>query len=136
MKARSCLLPLVLVLWLVCCSPARALLCYGGPVRVKDGRIAIVLEKNPYSDGVCVRWQYFCSRANECDRGPADVGKWKWSYALGNVQNCADMRRVATAINATNILCCTTDRCNAPDPKQDFDNRVLIDAPSAGGPSP
>lgn len=98
---------------------------------MKD-RIAIVLEKNPYSDGVCVRWQYGCRKTDSCD--PDDVGKWRWSYAYGDMQHCANMRQVAAAQNFTNILCCTTDRCNAPDPKQD--NRIVMDAPSVQRPSP
>jgi hypothetical protein len=120
------MLVLVLALALMCCSPTLALLCYNpappSDVDVVNGITSVILANLPFDNAVCLRYTYMCTKTDKACK-PADAGKWQWGYVTSVMNTCTAMKKSPTVYK--NVLCCTTDRCNAPEPKQDKTTRVL-----------
>lgn len=133
MRSRSCLVPLVLVVVLICCSSACALLCYTvDPSSDSDsGKNSVILVDHIGDTGMCVRYLGGCKKADHNCK-PADVGKFAWMYAASDIEVCALMMAAASRPYYHHVMCCTTDRCNAPDPKVDKVTKVLPGVIKAG----
>jgi hypothetical protein len=114
-----------LLLWLACISPAHAIICYvGGP---QNGTQVAAQFKQ--ADILCLKFKFVCvPGSTSCSA--AEVGTTKWAYATTTGAACeANTALLKKALPETTVFlsysCCTSDRCNAPDPKLDPAAKVL-----------
>lgn len=109
---------IVCALLLLKCNLASAILCY---TPVPEGPSVIAAEfKDPKT--LCLRYQFPCT-ADDTACSPKELGKLKWAYATTTSAICGDLKRAPRTYK--NVLCCSSDRCNAPDPKLDPATKVL-----------
>jgi hypothetical protein len=133
---------LLLALVLTYCSPVSGLLCYNPspPTDLDNGRPSVILVDSanitPHN-AVCIRYAYLCTQLDKACK-PEQWGKLQWSYVTSSKETCVKLKEAAAVYK--NVTCCTKDRCNAPDPKQDPVTKVLLGemkvakAPGAGKP--
>jgi hypothetical protein len=119
-------LVLVLVLWSIYCSQVTALMCYAD-FQTYYGTPSLIVVKNPADDGACARYEYLCTK-DDTGCKPAEVGKFKWHYVPVGKGICEYLEEMQKQLSRTrNVMCCTTDKCNAPDPKLDKVTKLLSD---------
>jgi hypothetical protein len=101
-----------------CLSPALSLQCY-----IEAPQPGGVLAYEPKPSDVprpaCLSYKYDCSTFKDCKA--SDNGKWV--YALLSKDSCTSF--LASPAVYKNAKCCTTDKCNAPDPTLDPVSKIV-----------
>lgn len=65
---------------------------------------------------VCARYQFTCSQDDTaCTDYEMEAKVDKWNYIMTTKESCATLH----ISGARNVLCCSTNNCNKPDPKLD-----------------
>jgi hypothetical protein len=100
-----------------CLNPALSLQCYiEGP---QGGVFAYVPKPSDIPSPTCLSYKYDCSKSKECKA--AESGKWV--YTVVSKESCAGLLSAPTVYK--NAKCCTTDKCNAPDPSLDPVTKII-----------
>jgi hypothetical protein len=92
-------------------APNKTLICYlNGPV---NGTLVASEYTEPGS--MCLRYQYICHTTADTLCAAGDVGKNKrWAFSYGQKDLCDRLKGLKEQY--MDLLCCSTDRCNAPEP--------------------
>ena len=107
-----------------------------GPDENQPGRETVVAEDSNSPLATCMRYQFLCTVDDKACNA-TEVGKWKWDYtaATPDEPTCDELKATP---GAKHVFCCSTDKCNAPDPKLDPDTIINEDEgskqPAAGRP--
>lgn len=84
-----------------------------------------VFEHKKSEPAMCARFRY----TNCYGTGGRIESCVRWAYRLLPVSQCLELQQHAGSIE-TNVTCCSTDGCNAPDPQQDpITQRLLLAEP-------
>ena len=96
---------------------------------------AVVAAANRAGSAVCARWQSKCTKADVGYCSPAEIkaGTFKWLYAAiqggpsgSSLVSCGQVKAALAAVPfAKDVTCCTTNKCNAPDPRLDKVTKVV-----------
>lgn len=130
--AQAMLLPVMVLLCMACISPAQALVCYsGGP---DLGYVIATVHNKP---GIlCARYQFPCSKDDSaCTAQDVAAGKLRWAYTMLKKGVCDQLKAMPGTYK--DLLCCSINFCNAPDPKRDTSTKINpgLLTPSDGPPT-
>lgn len=120
----------IALLCLAYVSPTHAIVCYGGGPE-QNTVIATALNQ---PGTLCARYQFPCTKDDRACTAQ-DAGKLLWAYTSLEKATCDQLKAMPGTYK--DLTCCSTNLCNAPDPKRDMSTKIYpgLIAP-ADGPQP